>query len=181
MPKKVVYPRPCPTCGVPINNRFNFSRHKKHCGKQTGSVQCMHCSKVFSRKDNLVRHLKTCYSEADKRKAADSAELARMELIHANKVPRLTVEEDQTGGGVTTRGTKRAANKDQNKNKSSKGAKRPRRAENTQPLVDYSDTSDEEEEQDSNPLFVANIAKMGVAKKWIKDRVIDQKFTFTLD
>ena len=31
------------------------------------------------------------------------------------------------------------------------------------------------------PLFQANIAKMGTPKKWKKGKVIDQKFTFTLD
>ena len=31
------------------------------------------------------------------------------------------------------------------------------------------------------PLFEANIAKMGTSKKWKKGKVIDQKFTFTLD
>ncbi|CAH3179007.1 unnamed protein product [Porites lobata] len=33
----------------------------------------------------------------------------------------------------------------------------------------------------TGPLFQANIAKMGTPKKWKKGKVIDQKFTFTLD
>ena len=119
----------------------------------------------------MVAHVKRCHSQAAKRKAEAHEELARMELLHAGKVPRLSVEE-QTGGAVTTRGTKRAADDDDiPKGKVSK------------PLVDYSDTSDEEEENDDDekPLFHANIAKMGTPKKWKKGKVIDQKFTFTLD
>ena len=115
----------------------------------------------------MVAHVKRCHSQAVKRKAEAHEELARMELLHAGKVPRLTVDE-QTGGAMTTRGTKRAADDDISTGKVSK------------PLVDYSDTSDEEEEgEDEKPLFQANIAKMGTPKKWKKGKVIDQKFTFT--
>ena len=86
---KVSYPRACPTCGTKINNRCNFSRHRKFCGKQNEPVPCLYCDKVFSRKDNLVAHVRKFHSEAAKRKADESAELTRMELLHGNKVPRL--------------------------------------------------------------------------------------------
>ena len=67
----------------------------------------------------MVAHVKKCHSEAAKRKAEESAELTRMELLHASKVPRLDVEE-QTGGAVTTRGTRRAADDDIPKGKVTK-------------------------------------------------------------
>ena len=63
---------------------------------------------MFSRQDKMVAHVKKFHSEATKRKAEESAELTRMELLHANKVPRLSVEH-QSGGAVTTRGMKRVS------------------------------------------------------------------------
>ena len=121
----------------------------------------------------MQRHAKKYHSEVAKRKASDNAELDRLEVLHSKKVPRLVVAEDQTGGASTTRGTKRVADDDNPKGKFSK------------PLVDYSDTSDEEDDDDEEdqevPLFKANITKMGGPKKWKKDKVIDQKMTFTLD
>ena len=100
-----------------------------------------------------------------KRKAEESAELTRLELLHASKVPRLGNEE-QTGGAVSTRGTKRSA-------------------EDSNPDVKVTkmDSQGNEAKTDggTGPLFQANIAKMGTPKKWKKGKVIDQKFTFTLD
>lgn len=46
------------------------------------------------------------HSEAAKRKAEESAELVRMKLLNADKVPHLS-DEHQTGGAVSTRGMKR--------------------------------------------------------------------------
>ena len=176
MKMPITYPRPCPTCGVKIGNRFSFSRHKKHCGKTVDPVPCPHCDATFTRKSDMQRHAKKYHSEVAKRKASDNAELDRLELIHSGKVPRMTIDDDddddQTGGAVLTRGTKRTADDDDNhKGKLSK------------PLVDYSDTSEDEEEEEEQeiPLFKANITKMGPPKKWKKDKVIDQKLTFTLD
>ena len=97
---KITYPRPCPNCGTKINNRFNFSRHKKYCGTDV-KVPCVYCDKVFCRKDKMVAHVKEFHTEAAKRKAEESAELSKLELLHASKVLRLSVEE-QTGGAVST-------------------------------------------------------------------------------
>ena len=175
---KVSYPRPCPSCGKKFKNRFTFSRHKKYCGKKTDTVPCIFCDKTFARKDNMVRHVKRCHSETAKRKAEESAELLRLELLHAEKIPRLSVDDQQIGGAVETRGTKRVANdKDQNRSKASRTPKKP--------LVDYSDTSsssssEDDDDDEAKPLFKALISKMGTPKKWKKDKVIDQKFTFTL-
>ena len=54
-------------------------------------VQCLYCEKSFDRLDNCKRHMKDAHSEAAKRKAEDSAELARLELLRTNKVPHLDV------------------------------------------------------------------------------------------
>ena len=85
---KITYPRPCPHCRKLLNNRFSYRRHKAHCGKTKAKVQCLYCEKSFDRLDNCKRHMKDAHSEAAKRKAEDSAELARLELLRTNKVPR---------------------------------------------------------------------------------------------
>ena len=156
-----------------MNSRASYSRHVKHCGKKTEPVPCPHCDSTFTRKSDMVRHVKRYHSEAVKRKADESSELDRLEILHSKKVPRLVVDEDQTGGAVSTRGTKRRMN-EENDLPSEKVSRS---------LVDYSDTSDEDEieEERDVPLFKATIAKMGPPKKWKRDKVIDQKLTFTLD
>ena len=160
---KVTYPRHCPKCSKQLKNRITFCRHKKYCGTNT-RVPCLHCEKTFCRKDKMVAHVKKCHSEAAKRKAEESAELLRLELLNSGKIPRLDVEE-QTGGAVSTRGSKRSA---EDSNPDVKMAKRE-------------PESSETKTDDEKPLFQANIAKMGTPKKWKKGKVIDQKFTFTLD
>ena len=117
----------------------------------------------------MVAHVKKFHSEAAKRKAEEDAELFHLELLHANKVPRLGNEE-QTGGAVT------------------RGMKRSRDNEKTNPDVkrvkndlEESEGSRSKDVDFEKPLFQANIAKMGTPKKWKKGKVIDQKFTFTLD
>ena len=102
----ITYPRPCPTCGTKISNQSNFSRHRKYCGKKTDPVPCPHCPSKFTRKDNMLRHVKKHQSEAAKQKADEFAELTRMQLLHANKVPRLSVE-DQDSGAASTRSMKK--------------------------------------------------------------------------
>ena len=116
----------------------------------------------------MLRHVRRFHSESAKRKATDNAELDRLEVLHSHKAPRLQ-DEQQVGGAVNTRGTKR----------STEEGITPRK----KPLVDYDDTSEEEEEEDeeSHPLFVANVRKMGPAKRWKKKTVVNQKFTMTLD
>ena len=96
----ITYPRPCPTCGKKYKTRFDFCRHKKYCGSNV-KVPCLHCDKLFSRKDAMKAHVRKFHSEAAKRKAEESAELLRLELLNADKVPRLSVER-QKGGAVTS-------------------------------------------------------------------------------
>lgn len=113
----------------------------------------------------MMRHIKKYHSQTAKRKAEESTELNRLELLHGGKVPRL-VDDSQIGGAA-----KRSIEDDTTPRKVS--------------LVDYGDTSDDEEgdtlESHSNPLFVANIRKLGPAKRWKKNVVVNQKFTMTLD
>ena len=51
----------------------------------------------------MKAHVRKFHSEAAKRKAEDSAELVRLELLHSNKDPKLESGESQTGGAVSTR------------------------------------------------------------------------------
>ena len=102
----ITYPRPCPTCGAKLKNRSAFSRHRKNCGRKPDPVPCLWCETTFKRRDNLSKHTRKFHSEAAKRKAEESAELVRMKLLHADKVPHLS-DEHQTGGAVSTRGMKR--------------------------------------------------------------------------
>ena len=53
----ITYPRPCPTCGKKYKNIFDFSRHRKYCGTNV-KVPCLHCDKMFSRKDAMKVHVK---------------------------------------------------------------------------------------------------------------------------
>lgn len=107
----ITYPRPCPTCGKKYKNRFDLCRHKKYCERKV-KVPCLHCNKLFSRKDKMTAHVRKFHSEETQRKAADTDELARLELLHAEKVPRLSVEH-QTGGAVSTRGMKRVSEEEE--------------------------------------------------------------------
>ena len=180
----ITYPRPCPNCGKSLKNRFTYCTHKRYCGKNI-RVSCFHCEKTFARKDDMVKHVKKFHSEAAKRKAAETDELDRMELLHADKVPRLSVDH-QTGGAVSTRGMKRANEEEPNPDvKATRGMKRADE-ENPSPDVKAAKNDQEIEKSDKyeggpNPLFQANIYKMGKPKSWKKGKIIDQKFTFTLD
>ena len=169
---KITYPRLCAHCGKMMGSRASYCRHKAHCGKQVQPVPCPHCESSFTRKDDMMRHVRHFHSDAAKRKAEETAELTRLELLHGNKVPRLS-DEQQEGGAVSTRGTKRVADQETNPE-----MKLPKRSE--------SETSDDEDtlepfESKSNPLFVANVRKIGPAKRWKRNAVVNQKFTMTLD
>lgn len=104
---KITYPRSCSQCGKQLGSRASYCRHKAHCAKKTDPVPCLHCESTFTRKDDMLRHVKKFHSEGAKRKAEANEELARMELLHADKVPRLSVEDSQTGGAVSTRSMKK--------------------------------------------------------------------------
>ena len=56
----------------------------------------------------MLRHVRKFHSQEAIRKAEANDELTKLEVLHSNKVPRLDVEE-QVGGAVSTRGTKRPA------------------------------------------------------------------------
>ena len=89
--------------------------------------------------------------------------------MNSNKVPRLSVE-SQRGGAATY------------------GKRTLDEVESTPPKASKNDNeqADEAIRPDeygggSNPLFQANIDKMGRPKNWKKRQVIDQKFTFSLE
>ena len=163
----ITYPQPCPTCGIKINNRSNFSRHRKYCGKKIDPVPCPHCQTTFTRKDDMLRHVRKFHSQEAIRKAEANDELTKLEVLHSNKVPRLAVEE-QVGGAVSTRGTKRPAEESNSDIKELKPEVKPQ--------------EENEEYGDSViPLFVANVTKLGPAKRWKQNVVVNQKFMMTLD
>ena len=163
----ITYPQPCPTCGIKINNRSNFSRHRKYCGKKIDPVPCPHCQTTFTRKDDMLRHVRKFHSQEAIRKAEANDELTKLEVLHSNKVPRLDVEE-QVGGAVSTRGTKRPAEESNSDIKELKPEVKPQ--------------EENEEYGDSViPLFVANVTKLGPAKRWKQNVVVNQKFMMTLD
>ena len=41
-----------------IKNKGNFSRRKKYCWTSEHQVDCPHCTKTYSRKDDLKKHIK---------------------------------------------------------------------------------------------------------------------------
>ena len=104
----------------------------------------------------MVAYVKKFHSEAAKRKAEEDAELFRLELLHANKVPRLGNEE-QTGGAVT-RGMKRSGDNEET-NPDVKRIKND---------LEESERSRSKDVDYEKPLFQANIAKKGTPKKWKK-------------
>ena len=119
----------------------------------------------------MKAHVRKFHSEAAKRKAEESAELLKLELLNSNKVPRLSVEH-QTGGAARTRGKKRETTEEESKN----NAKAPKPGDE-----DSTPATSDEYGGGSDPLFQANIDKMGRPKNWKKRKVIDQKFTFSLE
>ena len=112
----------------------------------------------------MSKHVRKFHSEAANRKANDTAEL------HADKVPGLS-DEHQTGGAVTTPGIKREVDEEESKQEV-KMAK-PDVTETTK------DTNDEYG-GGPNPLFVADVKKLGPAKRWKQNAVVNQKFILTL-
>ena len=96
----------------------------------------------------MKAHVRKFHSEAAKRKASETA------MVHADKVPRLSVE-SQKGGVVMTHGTKRENEEDSKNN------------------VKESKPEDRDETQDTrdeygggpNPLFVADVKKLRPAKR----------------
>lgn len=119
----------------------------------------------------MKAHVRKFHSEAAKRKASVNDELDRLELLHADKVPRLNVE-SQTGGAVMTRGTKR-----KNKEEDSKNNVKESNPDDTDQTLDTT----EEYGSGPNPLFVADVKKLGPAKRWKNNAVVNQKFILTLD
>ena len=141
----------------------------KYCETKV-KVPCLYCNKEFTRKDAMKAHVKKFHSEAAKRKAVELAELSKLEVLHADKVPRLNVEE-QIGGAVTTRGMKRTADQEETKSQ----IKLPK------PEITTPKNSIEFDVHGEKPLFVANVTKLGPAKRRKQNAVVNQKFVMSLD
>lgn len=194
---KIVYPRPCPDCGTKINDRRNFSRHRKYCGRKTREP-CLHCDKTFCRKDKLNAHVRKCHPDVSdgnsgkkrmretvepspaskKPRTSDDCQNKTAESSPARKKPR-TSDDQQIGGAVESRGSKRpASEKEQSQRKPSKT---PKKKTKERVVSESSDEESDVADEEPKHLFEAKISKMGTPKKWKKGKVIDQKFTFTLE
>ena len=108
----------------------------------------------------MKAHVRKFYSEAAKRKAEESAELLKLELLNSNKVPRLSVEH-QTGGAASTTGRKREISEEESKN----NVKAPIPEDE-----DSTPTTSDEYGGGSDPLYQANIDKIGRPKIGKKGR-----------
>ena len=97
------------------------------------------------------------------------AELLRIELLHSRSPPE---PELQLGGAVSTRGIKRG-----NESKDETIETKVPKPEAVEPETDTTD----EYGGGPDPLFVANIKKLGPAKSWKKKTVVNQKFIMTLE
>lgn len=55
---------PCKFCGAEFSSQKDACRHEKRCSKNPdrnlSTCKCPNCKKCFSRKDNLIVHLRTC-------------------------------------------------------------------------------------------------------------------------
>jgi len=138
----------------------------KDIAEKTFASHVLTAAKTFARRDDLVKHVKKFHSEVVKRKAEENGELDRLELLHSNKIPRMSIDH-QIGGGVSTRGTKRVSEEEGNTD-----------VKVAKINEDKPGKSDNLEE---SALFQANMDKMGKPKSWKRGKVIDQKFTFTLE
>ena len=186
----ITYPRPCPKCGTKIKNRGNFSRYKKRCGTSEHRVQCLNCPKTYSRKDDMLKHVRKFHSEGAKRKAVDTAELTRLKFLHSEKVPRLTVE-SQTGGAVSTCGMKKDIESTKIDPKPVKDEPRAvkRKLEDD---VDMSHLLDDglddflvertnRLELSEDPLFKANLTFLPYKRQSLKGAVKKEQFAVTFD
>ena len=174
----ITYPRPCPDCGTKISNRCNYARHRKYCGQTADPVQCLHCKATFTRKDAMLRHMRTTHSEAAQQKANETAELDRLELLHGGSLPLLPEEEEQTGGAVSTRSQTTESHK--------------RKREDDEDVDMSSLLEDEGEdtylveraerlEEQQNPLFKANLIFMPYQRQGLKGAVKKQQFTVNFE
>ena len=185
--KKITYPRTFPKCGKKIDNRCNFSRHKKRCGTNEHRVQCPHCPKTYSRPDDLKRYVRKFHSEAAKGKAEEKTELERLELLHSNKVPRLSID-NQSGGAVSTRTLKQDSKK-VDLNPLKKEPQSLKRKLDEDDMLDLLDDGKDDFfverinrlELENKPLFKANLTFLPYQRKGLKGAVKKEQFSITFD
>ena len=143
-------------------------------------------------KSFVPRHMKSdeglfwkSNSEAAKRKAEDSAELARLELLHSNKVPKLESDKSQTGGTVSTRSMKQDKEKEDLKPTNDQPQSAKRKLDEADILDDGHDDflveRAERLELSENPLFKANLMFLPYQRQGLKGAVKKEQFTVTFD
>ena len=124
-------------------------------------------------------HVKKFHFESAKRKAAYNDELLRMELLHSNKVPCLSID-NQTGGAVSTRSIKPPKDEPRtNKRKMEED-------------VDMFDLMDDVLDEflveranrlalEKKPLFKADVVFLPYQRQGLKGAVKKEQFSVTFD
>lgn len=129
--------------------------------------------------------MKNVHSEAAKRKAEDTAELARLELLHSNKVPKLESDESQTGGAVSTRIMKQDKEKVGLKPTNDQPQSAKRKLDEADILDDGQDDflveRAERLDLSEKPLFKANLMFLPYQRQGLKGAVKKEQFNVTFD
>ena len=135
----------------------------------------------------MMAHVRKCHSEAAKRRAEESAELSKLELLHANKVPRLSLE-DQTGGAVSTRSMKKDPEDITSMTKEPETKKRKFKEDDVDVSYMIDDGLDDflieradRLQLEHNPMFKANLTFLPYQRQGLKGAVKKQQFSVTFD
>ena len=141
----------------------------------------------------MAAHVRKCHSEAAKRNAEELAELSKLEVLHANKVPRLSVD-DQTGGAVSTRSMKKDPERVKEEEDQPSMTKEPetKKRKFKEDDVDMSYMMDDGLDDflieradrlqfEHNPLFKADLTFLPYQRQGLKGAVKKQQFSVTFD
>lgn len=127
----------------------------------------------------MLRHVRTSHSEAAQQRAQELNELHRLELLHADPIPLLAEEDEQTGGTVTTRSQTTESNK--------------RKREDDDEDVDMSSLLNDEGEdaflaerakrleEQQDPLFKADLTFLPYQRQGLKGAVKKQQFSVNFE
>ena len=129
----------------------------------------------------MKAHVRKFHSEAAKRKAEDSAELVRLELLHSNKVPKLESDESQTGGAVSTRSMKQDKGKVHLKPTKDESQSAKRKFDEADILDGFLVQRAERLEPAEKLLFKANLTFLPYQRQCLKGAVKKEQFTVTFD
>ena len=121
------------------------------------------------------------HSEAAKRKAEDSAELVRLELLHFIKVPILESDESQTGGAVSTRSTKQYKEEVDLKPTKDESQSAKKKLHEADILGYFLVERAERLELAENLFFKGNLTFLPYQRQCFKGAVKKEQFTVTFD